>query len=142
MTKRQIALRVTAIFLAGALCGAAVGAFLLWPRADAFDASLYWHIKEGMTREEVIALLGVPPGDYHTDTRLCVRCYATSSFVVTAEGKLLQECTYEIWVSNRGVIEVGFDKECKVIGKSFTPLDREPPSDLPLWVRVVEALNW
>ncbi len=43
----------------------AVGAFIVWPRADRITPETAGRIREGMTAAEVEALLG-PPGDYST----------------------------------------------------------------------------
>ncbi len=51
--------------LAGLVVLAAVGAFVLWPRADRITRENFDRIREGMGREELEAILG-PPGDHRT----------------------------------------------------------------------------
>jgi SmpA/OmlA family protein len=43
----------------------AVGAFVLWPRPNPITQENCDRIREGMSRAEVVAILG-PPGDYRT----------------------------------------------------------------------------
>jgi hypothetical protein len=54
------------VALGGLAVLVAVGAFVVWPRADRITRENYDRIREGMTRAEVEAILGGPPGDYRT----------------------------------------------------------------------------
>jgi hypothetical protein len=52
--------------LAGLAVVVAAGAWLLWPRQDRITPENLDRIELGMTRAEVEAILGGPPGDYRT----------------------------------------------------------------------------
>jgi hypothetical protein len=53
------------VVLAGPAVVLAVGAIVLWPREDRITQQNCDRIGEGMTRAQVVAILG-PPGDYRT----------------------------------------------------------------------------
>jgi hypothetical protein len=57
--------RTRLVALAGLAVVVAVGAVVLWPRAERVTQANYDRIHKGMTCAEVEALLG-PPGDYRT----------------------------------------------------------------------------
>src|SRR5262245_16377053 len=72
-----------------------------WPRhrlsQDSFDK-----IKAGMTREEVEAILGCPPGDYATQAGFSVSMGPPGALDALS-------CTRERWVGNEAIITVWFD---------------------------------
>jgi hypothetical protein len=76
----------------------------------------YNRIKEGMSREEVLAIIGLPPGNHSTDFYTSVSVERTSE---SREGEIVW------WVSNTGMIEVGLDDQEKVRWKSFRRLETQ-----------------
>ena len=54
------------VALAGLAVVVAAGAVVLWPRTDRITRENCRCIRVGMSRHEVEAILGVPPGDYRT----------------------------------------------------------------------------
>jgi hypothetical protein len=76
----------------------------------------YNQIKEGMSREEVLTIIGLPPGNHSTDFYTAVSVERTSE---SREGEIV------FWVSNTGMIEVGFDDQEKVLWKSFYRLETQ-----------------
>jgi hypothetical protein len=60
MRKRLKLLTVAVVLLAAGTT------FVLWPRPDRITAANCARIREGMSRAEVEAILGGPPGDYRT----------------------------------------------------------------------------
>ncbi len=87
-------------------------------------------IKEGMSRAEVEAILGGPPGDFATKRMH----YA----VVYIDGTPLDKR----WYGNEGVIEVQFDYGGKVGRALFEPGRELPPRFLPERVRAWLRRLW
>jgi hypothetical protein len=81
-------------------------------------------IRDGMTKEEVISILGAPPGDYRTRTVLYGGleqiAIPISAFESAKSGEFWAP-SYSIkeWITNDGKISVTFDEHGKVIGKAF-----------------------
>jgi hypothetical protein len=57
-------------WVVGGLALFAVGAFVLWPQPNSITQENCNRIREGMSRAEVAAILGVPSGDYRTGPTL------------------------------------------------------------------------
>jgi len=83
---------------------------------DPVGRASYNKIKEGMSREDVLAIIGLPPGNHSTDFYMAVSVERTSE---SREGEIVW------WVSNTGMIEVGFDDQEKVRWKSFHRLETQ-----------------
>ncbi|HEV3260877.1 MAG TPA: hypothetical protein VG013_28755 [Gemmataceae bacterium] len=73
-------------------------------------------IREGMTQEEVAAIIG-PPGDY-----------TTGPCVVNLHGTSVPGTRFENWTSDEAHIFIGFDKRGRVAGWNFWPVGRYTPS--------------
>jgi hypothetical protein len=83
------------------------------PRAHNISWGTYNKIQEGMTEEQVTALLGVPPGDY------------SKSIAAVRGGRygLLVGFRQEEWWSDTGVIRVYFNPDGAVAGKHFMDVE-------------------
>jgi hypothetical protein len=93
------------IVIACILIPACVVQFAWRSKKIVFDIDLYDQIQNGMTREEVVSTLGMPPGDYST------------GFVVPESGRTGYNAFD--WISDEGRIRVWFDKDDKVEDSNF-----------------------
>jgi hypothetical protein len=144
--------------LFGALAGLAIlvaaGALVLWPRPDRITQENFDRIRAGMSRAEVEAVLGGPPGDYRSawtdwpdagegdDFNIC--CVDWSARSVSVRGYEPEDLADEtdssgapvtgLWFGNDGCVKVYFSPD--VVGdKHFLcTVRREPgPLDNLLW---------
>jgi hypothetical protein len=101
----------------GLLALLTVGAFVLRlpTRPDISQATVDL-IQCGMTKGEVEAILGAPPGDYSTGPVWVVGCIATFGWECSM-------CTDETWTSDDGTITVRFRQDGRVATR---PLSTEP----------------
>jgi outer membrane protein assembly factor BamE (lipoprotein component of BamABCDE complex) len=99
-------------------------------RGRPIDWEHFERIKEGMSRAEVEALLGGPPGDYHTEN--IFYC----SFGVTLDGQ------FERWSGNEGAILIRFDKQDRVQRHVFMGAMSLPPPPLAERVRAWLRRVW
>jgi hypothetical protein len=77
-----------------------------WPRAPQVKAKQFDSVSPAMTREDVIATVGGPPGDYRTDERLSpLRPFWRGEPVVKLEH----------WLCNDGLVFVVLDEEDRVV---------------------------
>jgi hypothetical protein len=106
-----------------ALAGA--GALMLWMRPPEITQEKVERIHEGMTRVDVVSLLG-PAGDYSTGPLLVRGPSGLPNFD-------LQHWMYAsapdygseaVWVADIGVVVIRFDDDQRVISCWFYPLDR------------------
>jgi hypothetical protein len=113
MTTRKRAL-VLPLAAVAALTGAAF-AIRAWlaPIPHRINQASYEQIRGGMTEEEVIGILGVPPGHYYRGD--CFWGQISGIRLSARDGKL------EAWVSGMWWIEVAFSPEGKVRDKRGGP---------------------
>jgi hypothetical protein len=96
---------------------AAVGLFFLWRPASVEERAR--RVREGMTRAEVLEVVGEPPGLY---------ARATS----WADSGLGPGHLYAGWYWDEGVLRVWFTEDGRVQRASFKA-NPDPPSFLTLW---------
>jgi hypothetical protein len=100
------------------VCGVAAVAATVWfsGRPAGINRNGYSLIREGMTLEDVSAILGKLPGDYTTTER-------EQAGIVEPEVKWWQhdhQCfSGENWIADYGSIWVGFSEDGKAVGKHF-----------------------
>ena len=99
-------------------------------RGRPIDWEHFERIKAGMSRAEVEAILGGPPGDYHTEN--IFYC----SFGVTFEGR------FEWWSGNEGAILIRFDEQDRVQRHVFMDAMSLPPPPLAARVRAWLRRVW
>jgi hypothetical protein len=113
-----------------ALVAAIAGIYpLLAPTAHRIDRAHYERVKGGMTRADVEAIFGVPPGQYdwaESDLpyTILVR-YAGLKPIQPAQARQIAELEIvfwhqssggsETWTSRHGAFAVGFDREGRVV---------------------------
>ena len=90
---------------------------LVLPKPPRISQASCDRIQPGMTRAEVEALLGAPPGDYETGRRGIV-------LDLYGSGVLMREGRREEWGGDEGFIQVGFDEDERVLWKRFVPTGR------------------
>jgi hypothetical protein len=76
----------------------------------------YDKIQVGMSREEVVAIIGLPPGNHATDFYTAVSAERIGHSV---GGESLS------WISNTGMIEVGLDDQKKVCSNAYWRLEAQ-----------------
>lgn len=110
-------------------------------RRPACGLDAYHAIRLGMTREEAVAVVGVPVGDY---TGGQTREYRSETEVGQQEFIPPPNRKYAssaVWVGARGRISLGFDEEGRVWVKNFTPHRGGPPCLLFTWLdRLADTL--
>jgi hypothetical protein len=67
-----------------------------------------------MSEQDVISIIGFPPGDYRTRTVLYGGLQRISIPLDRAE-----KCSIQTWTTNEGELKVTFDEEGKVCGAAF-----------------------
>jgi hypothetical protein len=102
------------VVLAG-LAVLALGGFVLWPQTDRVTRENFGHIKEGMSRAEVEAILG-PPGDYRSGpTNLAI--LGTRSCVSFSDDGEILKIPLTMWHTDTALVTVAFGPsgvvECK-----------------------------
>jgi hypothetical protein len=109
--------RIVVILL---LVAALVLAVLLFLTADDGPIGLarYNRIQGGMSKDEVLAIIGLPPGNHSTDFYTSVSVEQSSE---SKEGVVGEVC----WISNTGMITVGLDDQERVRWKSFHRLETQ-----------------
>jgi hypothetical protein len=96
----------------------AAGAVALWPDPSSrITRENVDRIREGMTRAEVVAILG-PPGDYSSGP---VRRVPRSTIVNSQT-----DLTTEWWVTDTGLAESAFDSRGLVVAIVYDPCERIP----------------
>jgi hypothetical protein len=95
------------------------------PGKITFTQDTVSEISTGMTRNEVEAILGCPPGDYTTGPCDCPPCNSWT-FV----------CDW--WVSDTGMIGVWFDDQGKSKEMVFRTMERIPQ---PFWQEILDRLR-
>jgi hypothetical protein len=103
--------RNRALLIAAAVGLAAVGVYSWSQRKPDFTAAQHLRINEGMTLQQVEAILGCPPGDY---TRAGVPPSHSDSILST------EETREEAWLGETGSIHVTFDKDGRVALSSYS----------------------
>jgi hypothetical protein len=122
-------------WLVGLALAAALMA-LIWALSpsDPIGPGRYHLIREGMTRDEVIALIGMPPGDYHTLRRghsgrfhsrltrlefvfhLVDRRGSEAALLRLEHPDRADSLTVDTWWGNQHMLQVVSDSEGKVVG--------------------------
>ena len=114
MNKRRLLTLMTIGVLALLACAALL--FLLPKPIDVTEASC-GRIQPGMTRTEVEAILGGPPGDYETGKRgIVLDRYGN--------GVLMEEGRMEEWGGDEGFLQIGFDENDSVLWTRFVSAGR------------------
>jgi hypothetical protein len=130
---------------AGTVVLASVGAFVLWPRPSRITEANCERIREGMSRAEVYAILGGPPGDY----RSVLTCgpeldepFVTASILV-GDPPRSEALKFERWQGDVGNIYVTFWPE-RVCAKSFVSAVRveQGSIDTLLWWAERQWRRW
>jgi hypothetical protein len=94
------------VLAAGVMVLVCVAAFVFWPRPLRVTAENYNRIKAGMTRAEVEATLGGPPGDYATEaTAFADRAYEYQ--IDLPRGEVVQASD---WRADTIIIRVAWDE--------------------------------
>jgi hypothetical protein len=120
MRKLFLALFAVALLLFGA------GFPLLFPRPSPVTKAAFDQLEVGMTRAEVEAILGGPPGDYTT---------GPTNPNLTAIGTIDPEVEELWWCGDEGEINLGFDVRGVVFSKEWYDQEGERPG-------VIERLRW
>jgi hypothetical protein len=117
MTKRRL------VWAAVAVCLALVVGWATWPvpQRDPVNRANIKRIRAGMTRAEVEAVLGVPPGDYTTIFDLPRSCIS---------GRRLDGW----WISNSGELFVDFSPDGLVEKTDFRPFGRSLLDRFRAWL--------
>jgi hypothetical protein len=121
---------------------AVVVVVVLWPRTQWISQENFDRITEGMSRAEVEAILGGPPGDYRTVrtvTELCPRSSEIDAEASKADrNRTLAEGEVEAdWYGNQGIVRVWFTSGVTAWGRTAVPARGQPaisasePPDLP-----------
>ncbi len=114
MSKRCLLGLLTAGVLALLACAAAP---VLLPKPIRITQASCARIQPGMTRTEVEAILGAPPGNYETGRGGIV-------LDLYGNGVLMREGRREEWGGDEGFIQVGFDDNDTVLWTRFVPAGR------------------
>lgn len=95
------------------------------PQSPRINETIFERIHIGLPKNEVHAVVGVPPGDYTTGTCLTlppgIKYYG-----------------WDVWLGDDGQICVNYDEDDKVSEKEFLPVMRVQPS---LFDRIREWLG-
>ena len=100
MKRRRVVVGLVGLALAG------VAVFLVWPRPAGPCLATFQQVQSGMTRAEVHATIGGPPGDY-TDHGF--------TYAVPPEGT-------EFWVANDGLVTVRYGGDGRVATATAEPV--------------------
>jgi hypothetical protein len=122
-----------------AVAAAAIAFFVLIWDAGHFSASEFARLEEGMTQDEVSAILGARPGDY-TNGAGTYRLLSNEGVVienlsVANNQERLERC----WCGLDGAIEVYFDENGRLTNKWHYEPWPPPP---PVWRRIVARLSF
>src|SRR5438034_11359019 len=71
-------------------------------------------LRDGMSEQEVISIVGFPPGDYRTRT---VLYGGLQRIAIPFDGA--EKCSIRTWTTNEGELKVTFDEEGNVCGTAF-----------------------
>jgi hypothetical protein len=112
--------------LAAGLLLAGVLLALVTPRSCPVTRTRCARIETGMTRAQVDAILGVPPGDYRTHPGLSVS--------VASGGWSMVSGSIESWTGNEGELAVCFHGGV-VVMSDFTPVE-------PVKIGPIELVRW
>jgi hypothetical protein len=123
MKKLLLALLAVALLLLGAMLP------LVLPRHCPVNRVACERIKEGMTQEEVHAILGGPPGDYRTRPAKDLFFYFADLIDLGYGDTLL------CWLGDDGLVTVVFEQDRVVHGRFVKDVDLEPYGllDLICW---------
>src|SRR5262245_14338544 len=101
--------RTLLVALAGLAVTVPVAAWLLWPGQDEITPENYERIKAGMSRAEVEAILGGPPGDYRT-VQTVTECFVVDELASRAESdQVFRPDGKQMWFGNKGYICISFE---------------------------------
>jgi hypothetical protein len=140
----EVAVRKRLLIVAGVALAAAVivPAALELPayrqklaRGRLIDPAHCKRIKAGMSRAEVEAILGGPPGDFRTENVGFLVSIPAGDWVVSVERS-------ESWVGDEGRIAVVFDEQGRVRGRGFGEATRPTPPSLTEQARAWLRRHW
>jgi hypothetical protein len=142
------------VVMAVTLAGVAIAVLVAWLRPDRVRRENYTRVEKGMTRAQVLTVLGTP-GDYRTGPGETVgltsaRTRSETSPVWLADGgegptdprnlwhrdgPLVDDRHQTVWVDDANVIVVFFDDRERVFGKLFSDRRKLPqgPIDQLRW---------
>jgi hypothetical protein len=102
--------------------------WLFAPRQGPISRTAYGRIQLGMSKDDVLAVMMVPPGDYTTDFY--------TSVGEESEGHL-QTGKRLWWISNHALVEVYFDEQEQVCGKELHIIQTQGSIQ-----QKIESLRW
>ena len=122
-----------AVLALGLLSLSAVLLYQPWDRGP-IGYENFEHIQEGMTKDEVEALLGCRHGDHSTGTvqlHFALKdgssSYQTVAFPAEENDEVPPFGTWKMWYGDGGLIAVSFGVDKKVLDKEFLRGRRLPP---------------
>jgi hypothetical protein len=97
-------------------------------------------IREGMTEDQVVQILGVPAGDYTSKTWGCDPEMCTGVFDL---GEIREESrlSWKEWVGDQGMIRVGFDESAVVRRAKFRTIFFWQETPIELLRRLLKRLG-
>ena len=96
-----------------------------WPRSTQVNAKRFESTRLGMTREQVIAIVGGPPGDYRTDKRISpLRGFWRG-----------EPQKYDYWLCNDGEVYLLLDADDRLSGIGYGPMVDMRPNRLRWFTR-------
>jgi hypothetical protein len=102
------------------------------PHDDVWEK--YQQIHKGMSESEVTEVFGVPPGPYNRDLVSICSTGQTDAF------NAVEEChSKKVWLFDRGLFEIGFDKDLRVQEKVASANRSSRPS---VWGRLMDFLGY
>lgn len=110
-----------------------IGLLLFTSPSPAINRVTYAAIQGGMTEREVADLFGVRAGDYRTGDVLYDGAKATDE-AFGGNVTLSRE-----WLGDEGMVQVGFDAEGRVVGKTFVVVGRSSHNPL---ARLRRVFRW
>jgi hypothetical protein len=119
MRRWKLLATLTAIVLLGI-----VVVLMSWPRSDRITRENCQRIRSGMSRAEVLAILG-PPGDYSTGPLVYAYQGRSIPFRIPTDPNVIPESIVTQWADDSGGILVHFDAGDRVLSADFFPLTRE-----------------
>lgn len=110
--KKRLLLRLGLLGLLAFVC---LWLFLWWTAPNhRINQSYADQIRKGMTEDEVIQLLGLPPGDYTGARKMHARKLREAIVIELDQVARVRGCTYREWLTDEGALFVVFAKNGEV----------------------------